>query len=181
MVEYLMGDGMTDIFDSFKAIFDGVINSAGTWGSDIIQGIIDGISSMFSNLKTTLSNTAETIKGYLGFSVPETGPLHEWAYHNPGEDMLKLYSEGIEDGMTDFTNTLYNTANAINDDIGGMSLNSNVMVNRSSDFSGLEQALAGVAGMSGATIVIPVYLGTEHIDTVVLDAIDKYNYTTGGH
>lgn len=185
MCEYLANGGMTDIFNGFKTIFDGVINSAGTWGSDIIQGIIDGITSMINNLKNTVSGVASTIKDFLGFSVPEEGPLHEWAYHNPGEDMLKLYSEGIEDGMNEFTDTLYNTAAAINADIGNMSLNSNVMVNRSTDFdsglAGLSEAIGSMANMNGATLVFPIYIGADHVDTFVLDAIDRYNYTTGGH
>ena len=185
LVEYLMNGGMTDIFNAFKSIFDGVISSASTWGSDIIQGIIDGIVKMFSNLKSTLSDTASTIKAYLGFSVPETGPLHEWAYHNPGEDMLELYSEGISDGMTEFQKTLYDTASAINDDIGNMSLSSQIMVNRQSDFdsglSRIEQAVSSMPGAESGTWVFPIYIGSELVDTFVVDAIDRYNYQTGGH
>lgn len=185
LVEYLMGDGMEDIYNAFKSIFDGVIGSADTWGSDIIQGIIDGISEMFGNLKNTVSNVAQTIKDYLGFSVPETGPLHEWAYHNPGEDMLELYSEGISDGMTEFQQTLYDTANAINEDIGNMSLSSQIMVNRQSDFdsgmSRLEQAVSSIPGTESGTWVFPIYIGSDLVDTFVVDAIDRYNYQTGGH
>ena len=185
LVEYLMNGGMTDIFDAFKSIFDGVISSAAAWGSDIIQGIIDGIVKMFSNLKSTLSDTASTIKAYLGFSVPETGPLHEWAYHNPGEDMLELYSEGISDGMTEFQKTLYDTASAINDDIGNMSLSSQIMVNRQSDFdsglSRIEQAVSSMPGAENSTWVFPIYIGSDLVDTFVVDAIDRYNYQTGGH
>lgn len=188
MCEYLANGGMTDIFDGFKAIFDGVINSAGTWGSDIIQGIIDGITSMISNLKNTVSGVATTIKDFLGFSVPEKGPLHEWAYNNPGEDMLKLYSEGINDGMIEFENTLAETASTINSGIGNFDLATESNVRHTVDYSGglsrIEQAItsrAASAGAEGGTWIFPIYIGSEHVDTFVIDALDRYNYQTGGH
>ena len=62
-------------------------------------------------------------------------------------------------------------------------------VNQHVDYSGdlgrIEQAIssqAAAAGVDGnAQIVIPIYLGNELLDTVIVDGIDRYNYTTGGH
>ena len=177
MVEYFTGDGMDDLIEAGQTMFDGIINLAASWGSDLIDQFIDGIMQMWENLKSTLNSVAELVKNILGFSVPEEGPLHEWAYKNPGEDMLKLYSEGIERGMTDFEDTLFNTAAAINRDIGGMNLSSNIMVNRTDSMSALQESI----GQNGGTWVFPIYLGGELLDTVVLDALDRANYRAGGH
>lgn len=182
MVEYFTGDGADDILQAGQAMFDGIINSAAKWGSDLIDQFIDGIKAMWENLKSTLNSVGELVKSILGFSVPEEGPLHEWAYNNPGEDMLKLYSEGIERGMTDFENTLYGTAAAINRDLTGFDMNGNIMVNRTSDMSAAVELFGQYFNaQANGTIVIPVYLGNEHIDTLVVDALDRYNYVSGGH
>ena len=137
---------------------------------------------MFDGLVDCVSDVASTIADFLGFSVPEKGPLHKWAYNNPGSDMLELYSEGIEDGMNDFEVTLYNTAATINKDISGLDMNGNIMVNRTSDMSeavsSFEQFFSGHAN---GTIVIPVYIGGEQLDTLVVDALDRANYLSGGH
>lgn len=178
MIEYITGDGADDILDAFQAAFDGIIEGAGTWGKDLIQNFIDGIGAMWNSLKDTVSDVAGLISDFLSFSVPDKGPLHEWAFKNPGEDMLKLYSEGIDEGMNDLEDTLYNTAATINKDITGLDMSSDVMVNRTSDFSSFADAFTKA---NGGTWVFPIYLGGDLLDTVVVDALDRYNFQTGGH
>lgn len=178
MIEYITGDGADDILDAFQAAFDGIIEGAGTWGKDLIQNFIDGIGAMWNSLKDTVSDVAGLISDFLSFSVPDKGPLHDWAFNNPGEDMLKLYSEGIDEGMNDLEDTLYNTAATINKDITGLDMSSDVMVNRTSDFSSFADAFTKA---NGGTWVFPIYLGGDLLDTVVVDALDRYNFQTGGH
>ena len=178
MIEYITGDGADDILDAFQAAFDGIIEGAGTWGRDLIQNFIDGIGAMWNSLKDTVSDVAGLISDFLSFSVPDKGPLHEWAFKNPGEDMLKLYSEGIDEGMNDLEDTLYNTAATINKDMTGLDMSSDVMVNRTSDFSSFADAFTKA---NGGTWVFPIYLGGDLLDTVVVDALDRYNFQTGGH
>ena len=178
MVEYFTGDGAADLLEAGQEMFDGIINSAAQWGADLIQQFIDGIKQMWENLKSTLNDVAQLVKNILGFSVPEEGPLAEWGIKNPGTDMLKLYSEGIKAGMADFETTLDATANIINRDMSPYSdYNSGSQIDYTGNLTRIEAALA-----SGGTasIVIPVYLGGEHIDTVVVDALDRYNYRSGG-
>ena len=179
MVEYFTGDGAADLLDAGQEMFDGIINSAAQWGSDLIQQFIDGIKQMWENLKSTLNDVAQLVKNILGFSVPEEGPLAEWGIKNPGTDMLKLYSEGIKAGMADFETTLDATANIINRDMSPYSdYNSGSQIDYTSNLTRIESALASFGG--SASIVIPVYLGGDHIDTVVVDALDRYNYRSGG-
>lgn len=186
MIEYITGDGADDILDAFQSAFDGIIEGAKTWGGDLIQNFIDGIGQMWENLKSTVSDVASLISDFLSFSVPDKGPLHDWAFNNPGEDMLELYSEGIHDGMSELQSALADTANVIDSDIGKFDLATNNEVHHTVDYSGglsrIEQAItaSGIASDS-ATIVIPIYIGSEHIDTIVMDAIDRSNYLSGGH
>lgn len=178
MIEYITGDGSDDILDAFQSAFDGIIEGAKTWGGDLIQNFIDGIGQMWENLKSAVSDVASLISDFLSFSVPDKGPLHDWAFNNPGEDMLKLYSEGIDEGMNDLEDTLYNTAATINKDMTGLDMSSDIMVNRTTDFSSFADAFTR---SNGGTWVFPIYLGGDLLDTVVVDALDRYNFQTGGH
>ena len=189
MVEYIVGDGKDDLMKNFEAVFQGIADGAMTWGSDVIDMFIDGIMSMWESLKNTLNSVAELVKSILGFSVPEEGPLHEWAFNNPGEDMLELYAKGIHDGMSDVKNALADTANLISNDVGNFALATQNEVHHTVDYSGglsrIEHAITSSAAVASAseasTIVIPVYIGGQLIDTVVMDSIDRVTYLNGGH
>ena len=62
-------------------------------------------------------------------------------------------------------------------------------VNHSVDYSGglgnietiLGRVVTALSGKTDQQIVIPVYIGNEKLDTLIVDGIDRYNYTTGGH
>lgn len=84
-----------DVWNACKDMFpslDDVIK----WGDDMIHGIIDGITGALGDLWDACTSVASGIADFLGFSVPEKGPLHEWAFNNPGSDMVDLWAEGVE-------------------------------------------------------------------------------------
>ena len=68
-----------------------------TWGKDFIQGIINGIKSMISKVKETVSNVASTIRSYLHFSRPDVGPLREYEKWMP--DFMYGLAKGIKDNQ----------------------------------------------------------------------------------
>ena len=193
MVDYLINGGAEDLLEAGQSMFDGLINGAKEWGGDMIQKFIDGIMAMWESLKSTLTSVGELVKSILGFSVPEQGPLHEWAYNNPGEDMLELWSEGVERGMSDLQNTLYSAASAINDEMTGFDSTFEIVkrseVRQSVDYSGglsrIEQAITASAAASGLPeglkIIAPIYIAGDHIGTYVVDALDENNYVSGGY
>jgi phage-related minor tail protein len=100
-IKATISQGINNILSSIKNLgskiketFTGLIDSAKTWGSDMIQNFIDGIKQKFEDFKNTLVDMANTVKDYLGFSVPKKGPLHEsmiWPTH-----FMENYSRGIE-------------------------------------------------------------------------------------
>lgn len=65
-----------------------------TWGKDLIDNFISGIKEKWENLKSAVSDTAQIVKDFLGFSEPEEGPLSD--FHTYAPDMMDLYAEGIE-------------------------------------------------------------------------------------
>lgn len=74
----------------------GLPAEAYTWGADIIQGIIDGITGMIDRVGEAASGIASKIKSFIGFSVPETGPLSDFDTYMP--DMIDLLVKGIYNG-----------------------------------------------------------------------------------
>ncbi len=89
-----------------KEGFMDLINSASEWGSHLIQNFIDGIMAKWEALKQTISNVAQTVKDFLGFTEPKKGPMssfNDWPIH-----MMENYSHGIE-------NAKYLVQNAVAD------------------------------------------------------------------
>lgn len=85
---------ITNMIKSIHTKFQDLKAKALTWGSDMIQGFIDGVLAKWNALKETVANVAETVKSYLGFSEPEKGPMKDfnsWPKH-----MMQNYASGIE-------------------------------------------------------------------------------------
>ena len=87
------------IVNGFQAAIDWILAlpaQAFKWGQDIIQGIVDGIKSAIGWIGDAVSGVASTIKGFLGFSEPEEGPLSDFHTYMP--DMIDLMTKGITAG-----------------------------------------------------------------------------------
>lgn len=84
-----------DIVDEVKAGFWQKVNDARTWGRDLIDNFIGGIKEKWTSLKRTVSNVAQTVKDYIGFSEPKEGPLSN--FHTYAPDMMELFAQGIRD------------------------------------------------------------------------------------
>ena len=60
----------------------------------MIQNFINGIWAKAKDLWNTVSSVAQTVSDYLGFSVPEKGPLADADTYMP--DFMKLLASGIK-------------------------------------------------------------------------------------
>ena len=67
------------------------------WGKDLIGNFVDGIKEKWNAVKDTISDVAEGIADFLGFSEPKKGPLSN--FHTFAPDMMELYAKGIKDNM----------------------------------------------------------------------------------
>ena len=79
-------------------------SSAKTWGKDLIDGFIGGIKEKWENLKDTVSDVAQSVKDFLGFSEPKKGPLSN--FHTYAPDMMDLFAKGIKDNTSKITGQL---------------------------------------------------------------------------
>lgn len=95
---------LSSIVDAAKEIVSSITDGGGLknlpeiakqWGQDLIQNFINGIKEKFGALKDTVSNVAQTVKDFLGFSEPKEGPLSN--FHTYAPDMMQLFADGIKD------------------------------------------------------------------------------------
>ena len=87
------------------------INDAKSWGKDMIQGFLDGIKEKWNDLKKAVSDTAQKIKDFLGFSKPKEGPLSDADTY--GGDFIQLFISGINKAKGDLLKTVKDTAKGV--------------------------------------------------------------------
>lgn len=178
---------ITGFADGIRDTFTDLVSSAFDWGSDLVGNIIDGINSMISNAASAASNLASSISQYLHFSVPEKGPLSD--FDESGADMVETFIDSMNRKRSALTNALDSTAGLINSEMTDYEVVTNSNVNHTVDYSGglsriekfLSAQVAATENAGQGQLIFPIYIGQEHIDTVVVDALDRYNYATGGH
>lgn len=132
------------------------VEQAKTWGKDLIDNFVKGIKDSLGKVGDAVSAVADKIKAFIGFSEPEEGPLSN--FHTYAPDMIDLFTEGLEESKVKLQSTL-----------------TSVLQLPESD---MQIEAAGVGEM--APITIPVYIGEEKIDTIILNAQSRYNLASGG-
>lgn len=99
--------GAIQAFNQFGDYIVNLKNSALNWGRDLIQNFINGIKQMWENAKRTVSDFAQMIKNFLGFSEPKEGPLSN--FHTYAPDMVDLFVRGLRDNQQRVANQLART------------------------------------------------------------------------
>lgn len=148
---------ITSMLEEFGQLGPQLVENAFTWGADLIDSLIDGINSLLGNLGSTVSDVASTIASYLHFSVPDRGPLSDMDIHG-GAGLMRSFIEGVEDGGPELEATLNRT----------LSLPTMAAPELISDMSG-----------TGGNIVIPVNIGQERLDTILIRADQLATYRRG--
>lgn len=145
-----------DIIQTIKDAIMEKIEDAKTWGKDLIQNFVDGIKGAINLVGDAVKAVAQKIKDFIGFSEPEEGPLSN--FHTYAPDMIDLFTEGLEDSKMKLQSTLTSV----------LELPQNGMQMQAVDAGG------------GAPITIPVYIGEEKLDTIIVNAQSRYNLMSGG-
>lgn len=171
-------------FDKAISFIKGLASQAFQWGADFIGGIVNGIKSMIGKVGEAVSSVAEKIRSFLHFSVPDEGPLTDYESWMP--DFIGGLSKGIEKsrGLIDKAMSGLASDMVLTPQLaavqGGFSegTGTNTADFMSGISSALNTALAG--GGSSGDIVIPVYLGGDMIDEIVVTAQQRMNLKSGG-
>ncbi|MCI9189492.1 MAG: phage tail tape measure protein [Lachnospiraceae bacterium] len=170
-------------FDKAVGFIKGLASQAFQWGADFVGGIVNGIKSMIGKVGEAVSSVADKIRSFLHFSVPDEGPLTDYESWMP--DFIGGLAKGIEKSRGMIEQAMQGVA-------GDMTVTPRVMAAQGG-YSGsaasngdlisgintaLNTALAG--GGSAGDIVIPVYIGGDMIDEIVVTAQQRMNLRSGG-
>ena len=170
-------------FDKAIGFIKGLASQAFQWGADFIGGIVNGIKSMISKVGDAVSSVANKIRSFLHFSVPDEGPLTDY------ESWMPDFIGGLAKGIEKSRGMIENAMNGVTSDL---TITPRVMAAQGS-YSGsaassgdlisgintaLNTALAG--GGAAGDIVIPVYIGGDMIDEIVVTAQQRMNLRSGG-
>lgn len=79
-----------------------------SWGSDMVQKLIDGIQSKIAAVKAKMSELAGAIRGYIHFSEPDVGPLSDFHTYMP--DMINEMVKGINNNIPKVEGAMSNLA-----------------------------------------------------------------------
>ena len=179
-----------NIYGAVKSGFDKAINfvknlasEAFQWGADFIGGIVNGIKSMIGKVGDAVSSVADKIRSFLHFSVPDEGPLTDY------EKWMPDFIGGLAKGIEKSRGMIENAMNGVTSDLtitprmmaasGGYA---GAGVSGGDLISGINTALntALAGGGAAGDIVIPVYIGGDMIDEIVVTAQQRMNLRSGG-
>ena len=179
---------MTNVMNAVRQGFNNVVNfirnlisQAFGWGRDLIMGIVNGIKNCISAVSNAVTSVADAIRSVLHFSVPDEGPLTDYESWMP--DFIGGLAKGIEKsrGMI---------KDAMNDVAGDMVLSPTVEAAGAGSAAGgsgmadvlsaIRESLSGIKGGAAGDTVIPVYIGSERIEEIVVKANKAASYRSGG-
>lgn len=154
-------DVVANLIEFLVDATDDFLSIAGDWGADIIEGLVNGITNGISMVEGAVSSVASSIRDFIGFSEPSRGPLSNFHTYMP--DMYDMLEQGIEEGAPGFEATLNRSLSMpIMAEVGSVS----------------EYSPEG--GVNGGNIVIPVNIGQETLETVIVTAEQLETFRRGG-
>ena len=121
-------------------------------------------------VRTVVNGVGETIRERMHFSEPDVGPLSDFNSWMP--DMMKQMAQQINAGIPGVTAAMQNVAGSMKDGI------------TAPDYSGqladINNGIGQLAAASGGDIIIPVNIGQQRVDNIVVRANQRNNFRSGG-
>lgn len=164
----------------------GLASAGWRWGADIINGIVNGIRSCIGAVASAVTDVANTIRSHLHFSVPDEGPLTDF------ESWMPDFMSGLAEGIEKSRGLVKAAVNGVAADMvvspqmavadggvmtgtgtsGGADLTAGIV-------AALKDVLGDQKGQQG-DLVIPVYLGSQLLDEVIVTAQQRMSLRSGG-
>ena len=99
-----VSDGITSAVNKIKELPGRLVSGLGNLGgllvragSELIAGLIRGITGQFDALKRKMGEIAQTIKDFLPGSPVKTGPLTSWNNGGAGKRLVGLLADGLSE------------------------------------------------------------------------------------
>jgi tape measure domain-containing protein len=157
---------LSSLWSNISSWFSNLASQALTWGASIIQGFIDGITSMLGNVANAASNVASTVASFLGFHSPtEKGPgqyLDSW-----GPALTSGFAAGIYRGIPQVQAAVDLMMQPV-----GASMSTNVSASSTAAGSG--------SGRGRPIIIKFIVNGREFVQAIGTDLADEIMLQLGG-
>lgn len=140
---------ISNTFSSIRGIISSLAQSAWTWGADMIQNFINGVTAKAQALVAKVRAVAQSVRDYIGFSEPKKGPLSN--FHTYAPDMMDLFMKGIEENKPRLLGVISDTFD-FRDNMAGFSSTAVTTSNQASRGGGV----AGL-GVGGVNVVQNIY------------------------
>ncbi len=133
------------------------------WGQDLISNFVQGIKDKVKSVEDAVSNVAQTVRDFLGFSEPKKGALSN--FHTFAPDMIGLFAKGMLGGIDTIANASGRVASAVQLDASSI------------------QAIGGYGGASTGghmTIEVPLYIDGRQFARAIYSDIQSESLRRGG-
>ena len=144
-----------------------MVKNALSWGKDMIDNFVQGIKDKIEKVKETVGAVAQTVKDFLGFSEPDKGPLSN--FHTFSPDMMDLFAKGITDNL-----------DVVQGAVGQMSQAVAAGVDYSGQLNTINDSVTALGASAGQPLYATINIGGEQFDSVVVQALSRANYLSGG-
>lgn len=166
----------SDIWDDFESGLDDIITSVITFGTDIV----DDFFNTFEDVKDTVSGAIDALIGFFDFDweLPDIKLPHftlqgEFSLENMTVPTIGIewYAKAMSNPMLLTSPTLFGMSGG--KVLGGGEAGAEMIYGRDALMRDIKEAV-------NQQIVIPVYIGSEQIDEIVVNSNQRYDFISGG-
>ncbi len=171
-----VGEWGADLIEDFVSFFDDILTNIGEWGADIIESVFD----TFEDVKNTVSDAVDALIDFFDFDweLPDIKLPHftmsgEFSLENMTVPSIGIewYAKAMNSPMLLSSPTLFGMKGGRF--LGGGEAGDEMIYGRQALLNDIREA-------TNQTIIIPVYIGDEQIDEIVVSADQRNNFRSGG-
>ena len=177
---------ISNVIGNIKSTVSSGLNAVKSTMTSILNGIKSTVSNVWNGVVSLVSNAVSRLKSLVNFnwSLPHIKLPHfsisgSFSLNPPSIPHISVswYKKAMENGMILNDPTIFGMAGGKL--LGGGEAGPEAIVGVDSLRSMIGEAVAAAAG-AGGDIIIPVNIGQRRIDTIVVDALQRNNYRSGG-
>ena len=190
--------GITSAWNNIKSAVSSALSSIGSTISSGFNNAKNTITSILNSIKSTIQNiwngavnivsgAVNRLKSLMNFSwslphlkLPHITISGSFSLNPPSVPHFSIewYKKAMENGMILNSPTIFGAAGG--NLLGGGEAGPEAIVGVDSLRSMIGDAVAAAANGLGGDITIPVYIGQQRLDTIVVKAMQRSNYRSGG-
>jgi TP901 family phage tail tape measure protein len=178
---------VSSVIGNIKSAVSSGLNAVKSTASNILNGIKNTFKTVWDGAVSLVRGAVDKLKSLVNFhwelpklKLPHLSISGHFSINPPSVPHFSIewYKKAMADGMILNSPTIFGAAGGRL--LGGGEAGPEAVVGVDSLRSMIFDAVAAVGGGFGGDITIPVYIGQRKIDTIVVEAVQRSNYRSGG-